>query len=285
MATKLYPTVQFKPGTYELDEFDCASIFLLVGTEKAMLIDTGIGIGDLLGAVRQLTDKPLVVVMSHGHGDHTGGCGQFEEIYLNEKDWSFAELENMEMRKGYAALIARRQGGLYAYDPEKDILPWEKAPRRLPLKDGQKFDLGGGRVVTAYDCPGHTAGEMVFLDESTHTLFAGDAVNCNLGLRGVPGDPNFVSVEKALGYLERLYDMRDRYDGIYNGHHDFRPLGCPLAEDVLPNAIDLCRQLVDGSYQPVTVPAAFPGQPDRVVVKKGEVMISYSEEGIHEPKA
>ena len=75
MATKLYPTVQFKPGTYELDEFDCASIFLLVGTEKAMLIDTGIGIGDLLGAVRQLTDKPLVVVMSHGHGDYTGGCG------------------------------------------------------------------------------------------------------------------------------------------------------------------------------------------------------------------
>lgn len=196
MATKLYPTVQFKPGTYELDEFDCASIFLLVGTEKAMLIDTGIGIGDLLGAVRQLTDKPLVVVMSHGHGDHTGGCGQFEEIYLNEKDWSFAELENMEMRKGYAALIAKRQGGLYAYDPEKDILPWEKAPRRLPLKDGQKFDLGGGRVVTAYDCPGHTAGEMVFLDESTRTLFAGDAVNCNLGLRGVPGDPNFVSVKR-----------------------------------------------------------------------------------------
>ena len=70
MATKLYPTVQFKKDTWEIDEFDCASCFLLVGTEKAMLIDTGIGVGDLEGAVRQITDKPLIVVITHSHRDH-----------------------------------------------------------------------------------------------------------------------------------------------------------------------------------------------------------------------
>ena len=45
--TKLYPMVQIKKNTWEIDEFDCASIFLLIGTEKAMVIDCGMGIGDL----------------------------------------------------------------------------------------------------------------------------------------------------------------------------------------------------------------------------------------------
>ena len=49
--TKLYPIVQIRKDTWEIDEFDVASLFLLIGTEKAMLIDTGMGIGDLRGAV------------------------------------------------------------------------------------------------------------------------------------------------------------------------------------------------------------------------------------------
>ncbi|MCJ7550582.1 MAG: MBL fold metallo-hydrolase, partial [Anaerolineae bacterium] len=80
MLTDLYPMVQFKEDTWEIDEFDCASVFLLIGQDKAMLIDTGMGIGDLRGAVRKITDKPLVVVISHGHVDHTGNARQFEEI-------------------------------------------------------------------------------------------------------------------------------------------------------------------------------------------------------------
>ena len=69
MATTLYPMVQFKKDTWELDEFDCASIFLLVGTERALLIDTGIGVGDLKAAVEKITDKPVTVVITHGHGE------------------------------------------------------------------------------------------------------------------------------------------------------------------------------------------------------------------------
>ena len=62
MKTRLYPMVQFKKDTWEIDEFECASVFVLVGKEKAMVIDAGIGIGDLIGAIRMtITDKPLVM--------------------------------------------------------------------------------------------------------------------------------------------------------------------------------------------------------------------------------
>ena len=64
------------------------------------------------------------------------------------------------------------------------------------LTDGMQFDLGG-RTVTAYECPGHTAGEMVFIDDQTHLMFAGDALNFNLGIGAVP-------VETTLKALRRL---------------------------------------------------------------------------------
>ena len=62
---KRYPLVQFKKDTWEIDEFDVASMYLLVGQEKAMLIDCGMGLGDLRGAVEMITDKPLIVVITH----------------------------------------------------------------------------------------------------------------------------------------------------------------------------------------------------------------------------
>ena len=71
MTTK-HPYFEFEKDTFEIDEFDCASVFLLVGRQRALVIDTGIGIGDLKGLIRKLTDKPLTVALSHGHGDHSG---------------------------------------------------------------------------------------------------------------------------------------------------------------------------------------------------------------------
>ena len=81
-----YPYYEFEPGIFEIDEFDCASIFLIVGSKRAFLLDTGIGIGDLKTCVERLTDKQYDIVMSHGHGDHTGGTWAFDSIYMNSRD-------------------------------------------------------------------------------------------------------------------------------------------------------------------------------------------------------
>ena len=218
MKTRLYPMVQFKKDTWEIDEFECASVFVLVGKEKAMVIDAGIGIGDLIGAIRMtITDKPLVIVATHGHGDHTGGMGNFDEYYLSEKDWFYPVEESIEMRRGYSAMIAKRQGGYYPWVADRDITPFEKQPRRLPLEAGVEFDLGG-RIIKTIACPGHTLGQIAFLDESSRSLFCGDALNCNLGYGGMPGKPidweHVTSVERALEGLEVLAAAKNSYDGI-----------------------------------------------------------------------
>ena len=76
-------------------------------------------------------------------------------------------------------------------------MEWNAPVKRIPMEDGQEFDLGG-RVVTAYACPGHTPGSMVLLDEKPLPV-AGDALNCNLLITGKPGNPGFVSIETACG--------------------------------------------------------------------------------------
>lgn len=275
--TTLFPVVEIAKGTWEIDIFDTGSVFVLEGDEKAMVIDTGIGIGDLKAMVEKLTDKPYFVVMTHGHGDHTGGAGQFGAYYMNEKDMPISPVvAGMEMRKGYASFFPKKfPDRYYAYDPETDIVDFGEDVGRMPMTDGQVFDLGGRKVV-AFECAGHTPGSMVLLDEKSRCLFAGDAVNCNLLLRSKPGDANYVSTSDALKGLKRIADMHDKYDGVYNGHHDFRPLGAPLKDNVLYDAISLLEDILAGTYTPIEQPAGMFGMGGgSATVKKNETMITF----------
>ncbi len=313
MLTKLFPMVQFKKDTWEIDEFDCTSIFLLIGTEKAMLIDLGMGIGDLRGAIEMITDLPLIVVVSHGHVDHTAQARQFEEIWINPKDKDKPMPQSYARRRYDTEKIAQRNKGnmgapynmfkLYGFDIEEDLHdpgPEEKMPIIHDLEDGMQFDLGGGRIVTAYDCPGHSEGEMVFLDEMTGTLIAGDAINYSLGMGTVP-------VETTLRYLKRIEAMSDKYDGIWNGHHDFRALGAPVDDDCLPTIISICEDIMKGNFSPCQVPsfwgedmplsknakpkpapAMVDGVPtpprNRVMVRKGRNFLRFDPDKIFEDK-
>ena len=139
MATKALPVVEIAKDTYEIDEFDCGSIFVLVGADKAMVIDTGSGIGDLRGVIANITDKPIVLVITHAHGDHVGGLGWFDDYYMNKEDVGKYAMEGVDFRRQYAGFIAQRSGKEYAYNVEEDIRPWpaDANPVRHDLEDGQ----------------------------------------------------------------------------------------------------------------------------------------------------
>jgi glyoxylase-like metal-dependent hydrolase (beta-lactamase superfamily II) len=287
MLTTKHPFFEFEKNTYEIDEFDCASIFVIVGEEKAFVLDTGVGIGDIKGVIEKITDKPYYLVISHGHGDHIGNIGMFDEIWINELDRESINAPfPVEGRKGYAAMIAEREHKSYPYSMDEDFPVWDKKPALHPLTDGQVFDLGG-RKVTAYHCPGHTPGEMVFIDDATRILFAGDACNNNLMLGSRPGTPGFISIERAGAALRRILDMQgEKYDKVYNSHHDYRGFGAPLADDVLPNAVKCCEELVAGTADIVETPDPFDpkGIRKKKVAMCGKTMITFNEEGIYEPK-
>ena len=288
--TVRYPMVQFRKDTWEIDEFDQASMFLLIGTEKAMLIDLGMGIGDLRGAVEMLTDKPLIVVITHNHPDHTGNIRQFDEVWMNPADGAFAMPWSDELRRKDIRNVCLRQHAnignglysaypLYGFDPDRDLAPedGEKMPVIRPLEDGMTFDLGGGRVVTAYKCPGHTPGQMMLLDRATRCLFCGDALNYNLGVSAR-------TIPETIAYMEHMQRLLEtEADGIWNGHHDFRAQGMPLGEDCLPSALALARSYASGDYNLVEVPSfwgAASGAPNMRVLQRGRNFLSVRDGGL-----
>lgn len=260
MACKTIPFYEFRPGLFEIDEFDCVSSFVVVGSERALLLDVGTGIGDLKWVVEnRITDKPYQVAVSHNHGDHIGGAGFFDEIFIHPADMDNTDegtAPTTEFRKRYAALIRKREGKYYAYDPDIDIRPWPHEPTWKPLEDGHVFDLGN-RKVTAWYCPGHTAGELVFIDDLTHTLLCGDACNCNWLLNTTLAPTVRECAEISLKALQRIWAMRDQYDAVYNFHHDFRGFGSPLNPDVLPNLIICLEKLLDSTVEFKEIPDAL----------------------------
>jgi glyoxylase-like metal-dependent hydrolase (beta-lactamase superfamily II) len=82
---------QLKPSIYLFDEDHSASGYLVVGENKACLIDTMNGYCNLYEAVRKITDKPIIVVNTHGHPDHIFGNVYFDEALIDSKDLELAE--------------------------------------------------------------------------------------------------------------------------------------------------------------------------------------------------
>ena len=282
------PWYECRKGIYEIDEFDCSEIFVVEGEKRALVIDTGTGIGDLKRLIEtRITDKPYDVVASHNHPDHLGGAGWFERIYIHENDldmkaimgsteadgkkhaeskkrvdksYEYMGAAKIEWRKMFAEMVRKHENKYYEYDPDRDICPWPKTPEFIPISDGHVFDLGG-RKVTAYLCQGHTAGEMVFLDDLTGTLLCGDAFNCNWFLNGKFAATPRECVQIALRDMQRIFAMKDRYNSVFNFHHDFRGFGSSLSPDVMPNLIRCLEDLLNGSANIRELPVE--GSPDQ----------------------
>src|SRR5205807_9970929 len=55
--------------------------YLIVGEQRALLFDTGMGISDVKKVVEELTKLPVIVLNSHTHDDHVGGNWEFDRVY------------------------------------------------------------------------------------------------------------------------------------------------------------------------------------------------------------
>ena len=121
--------------TWCIDEYGMDAMFLLEGDEKALLIDTGTGVFDIPELVRQLTNKPVMVALTHGHIDHAGGMNQFEEVYLHPADFAMAQAVTPEERGGYVDTMLSMSDGIYSVTRYDVVVPKTRA-RLLPLHGG-----------------------------------------------------------------------------------------------------------------------------------------------------
>jgi glyoxylase-like metal-dependent hydrolase (beta-lactamase superfamily II) len=170
--------------------------YLVLGEERAALIDTGMGVGSLKKYVEQAASLPVFVINTHGHPDHCGGNFEFEETWINPADNDvFEKMASLEFRRED---ISHMPGGA---ELAEKLQP--TAPLPAPLADGQTFDLGG-RTLRVIFAPGHTHGSLCVCDEKTGALFAGDNAMTKVSLH----EWNSADLSVYRDTLRKLIDLK-----------------------------------------------------------------------------
>jgi len=155
-------------------------MYLLVGTEKALLVDSGYGLLDLKAVVKTVTDKPVVCICTHGHLDHAPGACQFEEAYIHSNDFGvYSQHTSSEliMSTGTRGLLMKPPFWMRnnpSYNKLVETMAQKHYPPLKAIDDVNVFDFGN-RTVSWRLVPGHTQGSIAVIDEKYNTAYDADA--------------------------------------------------------------------------------------------------------------
>ena len=201
---------QLAEGTYRIDEAGIVNCYLLIGRKTALLIDSGCGAGSLAACVHQLTDKPVLLALTHRHPDHAGGAWQFGAYYASAADCT--PLYDLMCLPAVSEKMVKAAGKEITRKP-----PLGVSAKQHVLKVSRGFDLGG-RQIRILETPGHTKGSVVYYEEASRQMFTGDDINPCLWMH-LPGCTSLREWKPGAGRIIAL--MRQGYTAWY-GHGDGR---------------------------------------------------------------
>lgn len=220
---------------YEPYQYEEAISTLILGEDKAILVDTGCGIGNIREAVEEVTDLPVMVLNTHAHNDHIAQNHLFDEIAMLDHPWSLEAQKGLPLSE-MAHLVA--DGMLWkplpeGFDKENYVVPGFKVTKWL--KDGDIIDLGN-RTLEVLHTPGHTPDSICLLDREDKLFFTGDMFYTGgiyTYLNG--GDiPTFID-----SYLKML-DYYDEYEYLMPSHNE--PwVEKTLLKDVFKAVVDIAE--------------------------------------------
>lgn len=148
--------------------------YLLCGTEKAILIDTGLGISNIKEIVDSLTSLPVMVITTHVHWDHIGGHKYFDNIAVHgaEKDWLSTKFP-IPLQAVKKNLICKPCDLPEDFSIDEYKI-FNGTPKKI-LWDGSCMDLGNRKLI-AIHTPGHSPGHCCFYEPDRTYLYSGDLI-------------------------------------------------------------------------------------------------------------
>lgn len=239
-----FEVYKIRPGVlaiYEPHQFEEVISYLVIGTQKALLFDTGMGISNLKAAVDGLTGLPVSVINSHTHNDHVGDNWRFTDVY------------------GMPTEFTRRNAKGSTADAQAELAPGQlcgalptgfdaKSYRTRPfhishwLHDGDKLDLGD-RTLQVISTPGHTPDSIALFDEQNGLLFTGDTFYLGPIYLYRPE----TDLDAYVASLKRLAELAPRLQLLLPAHN------VPVAEpSYLPRVLEAMQQVRRGQAKPVS---------------------------------
>jgi hydroxyacylglutathione hydrolase len=234
-GTSWFSVTQVFPKVWQIGDHGADNMYVIEGRDSSLLVDTGLGVADIVSCVKKITSKPLIVVNTHGHPDHSGANYQFEKVYMNAADFEAAKSFNTpEARSGSSGSM------LGSSKPsEADLYKGKIHDTKLvAVKEGYIFNLGGRRIQVM-EMPGHTPGELCFLDIENKLLFTGDHNNTLVWLFL----QNCKPLHEYLVSLEKQSIRINEYTTLLPGH------GPAMSSDFIKDQVSCVKGILDGTLE------------------------------------
>lgn len=281
---------QFRDNMYGLFNQNCDGagdvwMYLIIGPEKAMLIDTAFGLGDMKALVDEITGgMPIIVVNTHSHFDHAYGNCRFERAYCHEYEAPIIEKQNEHMWD----YLFDENGNNIWLEFDKNDLPKFKKYEVIGVPDGHIFNLGGGYEVELIWLGGHAPGMAGYLDKKNRIIFMGDDLCSDVS--GVASGPRpgavngqYQNLTVFRNNLAKLVARMDEYDYVFPSHFIVN-----LENSVLADELETCDAILknpeDFDYEQENVMGTGEKRTRRFKYIKGFSVLAYTMQGLYPPE-
>lgn len=217
----LYTLKDYGDGVRAIWDYDVDPMYVMVNGDRAVLIDTGMGAGNLYDTMKAMLPesvKKIDVLITHGHGDHTGQA------------YDFAEREDVEHIYVGAGDEATLKAALTRRGKDTSKV--------TPVNDGEKIPFGN-KAFQVIDIYGHTNGSVAFLIDDK--LFTSDAIGSGYVWMQI----GVCSIEE---YVKSLQHLNDAVAGmnltVYGGHAQYRGT---MTDQYVRDILACAKGIVDGS--------------------------------------
>lgn len=235
---QVYESAEGVYSIVEPNQFQETISHLILGDERAILFDTGLGLFPIRPVVERITDLPVTVLNSHTHFDHVGGNAEFASILAVDTEYTRANMAGFGNARIGEDFVAEAfcNGPPAGVDLTKmHTRAWQASEF---VADGDILDLGGRRLEVLH-VPGHTPDATALLDAENGLLFTGDSFyDAEIWL--FAPETNLEEYDRAIS---RLAGIEEDVKYLFGAHVAARVDAGPLA-----NVRDAFHKLRSGEF-------------------------------------
>lgn len=282
---------RFRDNLYGLFTQNCDGagdvwMYLIVGPQKAMLIDTAFGLGNLKGLAEELSGgKELIVVNTHGHVDHAYGNCRFDKVYCHEYEVPALKRQNAQM---FDYLFDENGNNIWL-EFDKNDLPAYREYEIVGVADGYTFSLGEDYEIELCWLGGHAPGNCGFLDKKNRIFFPGDDLCSDVS--GVGGGPRpgmengqYMNIQTFRNNLAKVVARMDEFDYVFPSHFMVN-----VESGVLQSELEACDEILKNpenyDYRAMSLSPKGDAATERFYKYiKGFSVLAYSMNGVYPPE-
>ena len=175
MKNQWFEVTQLSQQLYAISEFkhwEKVVSYLVVGSTKAVLFDTGMGYASIIEAVSKITNLPVMVLLTHAHWDHIGSAPLFKDVWVFDDKWEIDQL-----KRGFETfeIDELKSKAMFSegFTPRNYVVSGVQSPKLFKKKKTWQVN---GWQIEAIHTPGHTPGSVCYVIPKLKVLIGGDTL-------------------------------------------------------------------------------------------------------------